>query len=115
VMKKAAVTDLKNRLSHYLGLAARRESVTIVDRGRPVARLTLIEGDDGELQALVAAGLARPPVAPLPTDFLKWRLPRASASVQTREIICTAQVLDAAGFPPSFVVALPSFGPNAKH
>jgi prevent-host-death family protein len=81
-MKTTPVTELKNRLSHYLRLVARGESVTIVDRGRPVARLTRIEGDSGELDALVAAGLARPPVRPLPKDFLKRKLPRAKASVQ---------------------------------
>lgn len=81
-MKMAPVTELKNRLSHYLRLVARGESVTILDRGKPVARLTRIEGDDGELQALVAAGLARPPVRPLPKDFLTRTLPRPSASVQ---------------------------------
>ncbi len=80
-MKKAAVTDLKNRLSHYLRLVARGETVTIVDRGRPVARLTRIEGDDGELDALVAAGLARGPVKPFTKEFLKRKLPRARTSV----------------------------------
>jgi prevent-host-death family protein len=81
-MKMAPVTDLKNRLSHYLRLVARGESVTILDRGRPVARLTRIEGNDDELHALVAAGLARPPLRPLPKDFLTRRLPRATASVE---------------------------------
>ena len=81
-MKTAPITALKNRLSHYLRLVARGESVTIVDRGRPVARLTRIEGEEGELGALVAAGLARPPLRPLPKDFLRRRLPRATASVQ---------------------------------
>ena len=81
-MKTAPVTELKNRLSHYLRLVARGETVTILDRGRPVARLTRIEGGDGELQALVEAGLARPPVRPLPKDFLTRRLPRPTASVQ---------------------------------
>ena len=56
--------------------------MTVLDRGRPVARLTRIEADDGELQTLIAAGLARPPVKPLPKDFLTRRLPRPSASVQ---------------------------------
>ncbi len=81
-MKMAPVTEFKNRLSHYLRLVARGESVTIVDRGKPVARLTRIEGDDSELHALVAAGLARLPLRPLPKDFLRRRLPRAKASVQ---------------------------------
>jgi prevent-host-death family protein len=81
-MKTAPVTDLKNRLSHYLRLVARGESVTILDRGRPVARLSRVDADDGELDALVAAGLARSPVAALPKDFLSRRLPRPRASVQ---------------------------------
>jgi len=34
-MKMAPVTELKNRLSHYLRLVARGESVTIVDREGP--------------------------------------------------------------------------------
>lgn len=76
------MTDLKNRLSHYLRLVARGESVTILDRGRPVARLTRIEADDAELEALMAAGLARPPLATLPKNFLTRHLPRPRASVQ---------------------------------
>lgn len=81
-MKTAAVTDLKNRLSHYLRLVARGESVTVLDRGHPVARLTHIDAGDAELETLVASGLARPPLAPLPKDFFTRRLPRAKASVQ---------------------------------
>ena len=81
-MKTAPVTDLKNRLSHYLRLVARGESVTILDRGRPVARLSRVDAGDGELDALVAAGLARSPVAALPKDFLSRRLPRPRSSVQ---------------------------------
>jgi prevent-host-death family protein len=81
-MRTAAVTDLKNRLSHYLRLVARGESVTILDRGRPIARLSRVEANDAELETLVASGLARPPVAALPKDFLTRRLPRAKVSVQ---------------------------------
>lgn len=81
-MKMAAVTDLKNRLSHYLRLVAKGESVTILDRGRPVARIVRVDTEDSELTSLIAAGLARPPIAPLPKDFLTRPLPRAKASVQ---------------------------------
>ncbi len=81
-MKTAPVTDLKNRLSHYLRLVARGETVTILDRGRPVARLTRVAPDEAEIEELVAAGLARPPLAPLPRDFLTRRLPQAKGSVQ---------------------------------
>lgn len=81
-MKTAPVTDLKNRLSHYLRLVAKGEAVTVLDRGRPVARITRIEGSDADLDALVAAGLARPPLATLPKDFLTRRLPTPKVSVQ---------------------------------
>lgn len=80
-MKTAPVTDLKNRLSYYLRLVARGENVTILDRGRPVARLSRVEADDAELDALVAAGLARPPLTALPQDFLERKLPRSKASL----------------------------------
>ncbi len=81
-MKTATVTDLKNRLSHYLRLVARGERVTILDRGRAVAQIVRIEGDDAELGALVAAGIAQPPSAELPKDFLTRKLPKPKASVQ---------------------------------
>jgi prevent-host-death family protein len=81
-MKTAPVTELKNRLSHYLRLVARGETVTILDRGRPVAQLVRIDTDDAELDALIASGLARPPSAALPKDFLTRKLPKPKASVQ---------------------------------
>ena len=56
--------------------------MTILDRGRPVARLSRVEADDAELDALVASGLARPPLAALPKDFLTRRLPRPKVSVR---------------------------------
>lgn len=81
-MKTAPVTDLKNRLSHYLRLVARGESVTILDRGRPIAQLVRADTENAELDALIAAGLARPPAAQLPKDFLTRKLPRPKQSVQ---------------------------------
>jgi antitoxin (DNA-binding transcriptional repressor) of toxin-antitoxin stability system len=72
---------VKNRLSHYLRLVARGETVTILDRGRPVARLSRIQSENAEIESLVAAGLARPPLEALPADFLTRRLPRPKASV----------------------------------
>lgn len=74
-MKTAPVTDLKNRLSHYLRLVARGESITITDHGQPVARLSRIDAESIDTVALVAAGLARPPLSPLPKDFLERPLP----------------------------------------
>ncbi len=80
-MRTAPVTDLKNRLSHYLRLVARGESVTVMDRGRAVAQITRIVSDDAEVERLTANGLARPPRRALPADFTRRRIPRAKRSV----------------------------------
>lgn len=67
----ASVTEAKNRLSALLDRVRGGESVLIVDRGRPVARLepAVSAGDaDGRLARLERAGIVRvggrrPPVA----------------------------------------------------
>jgi prevent-host-death family protein len=56
-MKKTRVTDLKARLSHYLRLVRKGETITVYDRDKPVAeiipirikrrRLTVIEPEPG--------------------------------------------------------------------
>lgn len=80
-MKTATVTELKNRLSHFLRLVARGETVTVLDRGRPVAQVTPPGEASVEVQRLAQAGLARLPVRPVPRDFWTRRLPVAAASV----------------------------------
>ncbi|MFN2427941.1 MAG: type II toxin-antitoxin system Phd/YefM family antitoxin [Candidatus Binatia bacterium] len=87
-MKTAPVTELKNHLSRYLRMVASGESVTITDHGQPVARLSRVDSGSSDADALVAAGLARPPLAPLPPDFLERRLPKGegrSAVIEDRE------------------------------
>jgi prevent-host-death family protein len=71
-----SIRELKSRLSHYLRLARRGESVVITDRGIPVGRLVPVEQDlEGRVVALRAAGLLqwsgrrltpRKPVAKIP-------------------------------------------------
>jgi prevent-host-death family protein len=80
-MKTAAVTDLKNRLSHYLRLVARGETVTVLDRGKPVAQLTPPGDASGELQQLAQAGLARLPIRKPGRDLWTRPLPKAATSV----------------------------------
>ena len=80
-MKTAPVTDLKNRLSHYLRLVARGETVTVLERGRAIARVTRIDDGEEEIDALVAAGIARAPEGRLTKSFLGRRLPRSRRSV----------------------------------
>ena len=74
-MKTAPVTDLKNRLSYYLRLVARGETVTVLDRGRPVAQITPPSDASVELQRLVEAGLARLPTRKPPRDLFTRPLP----------------------------------------
>jgi prevent-host-death family protein len=82
-MKTAPVTDLKNRLSHYLRLVGRGETVTVLDRGKPVAQLTPIRADDEELQRLAADGLVRLALEPVPKNFWTRPLPQSARSVSS--------------------------------
>ena len=77
-MKRASVAELKARLSECRAAANRGEDVIVTDRGRPVARLTGLEGAsrwDARAEELVRAGLLRPPKRKLPRAFLKSSLP----------------------------------------
>jgi prevent-host-death family protein len=80
-MKTAGVTDLKNRLSHYLRLVATGETITILDRGKPVAQITPPGESSAELQRLAQVGLARLPVRKAARDLWTRALPRSAASV----------------------------------
>ena len=78
VMKTASVAELKARLSMFLAAVKQGEEVIITDRGRPVARLTGLEGaagTDSRVAELVRAGLMRPPSKRLPRGFFARRRP----------------------------------------
>lgn len=80
-MKTAAVAELKDRLSHYLRLVAKGETVTVLDRGRPVAQITPIRSADDSLRRLAAQGLVRLPLRTLARGFWRRPLPKSSRSV----------------------------------
>ena len=55
-----SIRELKSRLSHYLRLARKGESVVITDRGVPVGRIVPIGQDlDQRLAAMREVGLAQ--------------------------------------------------------
>jgi antitoxin (DNA-binding transcriptional repressor) of toxin-antitoxin stability system len=77
-MKKANVSDLKNRLSHYLRLVRGGQSVLVYDRDRVVARLEPVTEADLDDQSETVAelerrGILRRPAAKLPAHWLQAR------------------------------------------
>ena len=77
-MKTAAVSELKARLSEFLGQVKAGSEVLITDRGRPVARLVPIFGArtvKESLSTLEKQGLIKIGSGKLPKNF--WKMPRA--------------------------------------
>ncbi len=75
-MRRVSVTDLKNRLSEYLRLVKRGETVEIMERSIPIARIEGISARQGKvesrLEILIREGLvARAEHAPDP----RWLAP----------------------------------------
>ena len=79
-MRVATITEAKNRLSALLDHVRSGESVLIVDRGIPVARLesavTLEEDSEGRLARLERTGAVRAAKNAPPTEMLLQRPPR---------------------------------------
>jgi antitoxin (DNA-binding transcriptional repressor) of toxin-antitoxin stability system len=83
-MQKTNISNLKNRLSSYLRKVQAGETILVVDRNRPIARIERVGGSAGQDERLVrleAAGLIRRAAAPLPRKMLSEKLPQARASV----------------------------------
>ena len=78
-MKVATVTEAKNQLSSLLKLVRGGETVTIVDRGVPVAQLgpPAAIGAEGRLARLAQIGAVRPAAAASPVDLIATPPPGA--------------------------------------
>ena len=62
-MERVSISRLKDQLSAYLKRVQAGETVLVMDRGKPVARLERADpeiGEDARYRRLVAAGLVRP-------------------------------------------------------
>lgn len=74
-MKTATVSEVKNRLSELLLRVRRGESVVILDRETPIARIEPIEesltGGDERLAELERAGVLRRPARKPTADLLR--------------------------------------------
>lgn len=83
-MEKATISELKNSLSAYLKKVRAGQSVLILDRDRPVARIERIEASaaaDDPVARLERAGLVRRAREPVPMKLLRQEPPRARRSV----------------------------------
>jgi prevent-host-death family protein len=79
-MLVATITEAKNGLSGLIARVRAGESVLIVDRGIPVARLESAVGSeadaDGRIARLQRAGVVRAAAEPAATDLVSGELPR---------------------------------------
>jgi prevent-host-death family protein len=90
-MKRVTLTDTKNNLRALVDQVRHGETILILDRGRPVARLESVrgEGDDpeGRLARLERQGLLRRASAPLPREILMAMPPRPAADASALEAL----------------------------
>ena len=83
-MEKVTISQLKNQLSAYLKKVRAGESVLILDRNRPVARLESVEQRgpiDDRLAGLESEGLLRRATQPFPQKLLDESPPEVGESV----------------------------------
>ena len=89
-MKTATITEAKNGLSALIDLVRAGESVTITDRGRPVATLEPVRSSrdpSGRLERLHRAGLIVLGTADPPLDLIRTPPPRPSPGVSAVEML----------------------------
>jgi prevent-host-death family protein len=84
-MKTATTTQAKNGLSALLRDVQRGETVLILSRGKPIARLQPVDNSDlsddaGRVARLTAAGILLPPRDPRPNPLLDEPPPSVSDS-----------------------------------
>ncbi len=83
-MKKASLTETKNRLSALIDEVREGETILVLDRGRPVARIESAvgptsgstSGSPGRLERLERKGLVRRAATGAPDDVLSAPPPR---------------------------------------
>ena len=91
-MIKASVSQTRTGLSGLLAEVRQGETVIIMQRGRPVAKITRYDPagltDDLAAAELVRSGLSDPPEAPLDVDrFLATPRPRLANGLSVSELI----------------------------
>jgi prevent-host-death family protein len=83
-MQRATISQVKNRLSAYLKKVRAGESILILDRDEPIARIEPVRNEDdpeGHIATLVREGLLKPATKPLPLRLLKSIKPTRGTGV----------------------------------
>lgn len=83
-MKTASVTEAKNGLSALLDQVRAGETVLILDRGTPIARIEPMRGApdaEGRIRRLERAGLLKSGRGPIPLEELRRPGPRLPSGV----------------------------------
>ena len=89
-MTTVSISELKARLSAFLDIVRHGEDVLVTDRGRLIARLTPVLGDDLEesrRDMLLRSGRLRAPTAKLSPEFLKRRRPHDPAGASLAALL----------------------------
>lgn len=88
-MKRVSVTELKNQLSRYLRLVKRGETIEIMERSVPVARVYAVPpaaiDHDAHMQRLIRDGIVTPAKRKPSLDFLKY--PPVPCSVDAVQVL----------------------------
>ena len=89
-MKTATITEAKNRLSALIDRVRSGESILILDRGVPVARLEPVAAfpdASGRLRRLERAGVIRVGDAPPPLDLIRTPAPTLPPGTSSVEVL----------------------------
>ena len=89
-MKTATLTETEHNLSALVEQVRGGESILIMDRGRPVARLESVLSDqdpEGRLSRLESQGLLRRAEAPPPVALMSQKPPEASGGASIVEAL----------------------------
>lgn len=91
-MKTSSITETKNNLSALLDKVRQGESILILDRNRPIARLEPItkagnQNVEGRLARLERAGLVRRGKGRLHSEFFTRPLPKTKNGSSVLEVL----------------------------
>jgi prevent-host-death family protein len=90
-VKTASLTEAKNQFSALIDLVRHGETILLLDRGTPVARIESVQrpasADLGRLDRLERAGLVARAESPPPEAVLREEPPRARAGASALAVL----------------------------